>query len=193
MSVEYELKFKATAESQQAILASVSGPETRFSMETTYYDTPNGDLSTKKYTLRKRKENDTYVCTLKTPNQGNGRGEWETACDQIEDAIPVLVAMGAPEDLILLTRCGVREICGARFSRIARTLVFEDGMLELAVDRGVLTGGGRELPLCEVEVELKQGKTSLADHYAKILAQKFDLVPEPHSKFRRALALAKGE
>ena len=193
MSVEYELKFKADPDGQQAILESVGGQEARFSMETVYYDTPNGDLSAKKYTLRKRKENDTWVCTLKTPAQGNGRGEWETICNRIEDAIPVLASMGAPEDLLSLTSSGVQEICGARFDRIARTLVFEDGVLELAVDRGVLTGGGKEIPLCEVEVELKEGQIALADHYAKVLAHKFGLVPEKYSKFCRALALAKGE
>ena len=47
MSVEYELKFKADPDGQQAILESVGGQEARFSMETVYYDTPNGDLSAK--------------------------------------------------------------------------------------------------------------------------------------------------
>ena len=65
----------------------------------------------------------------------------------------------------------------------------DEGVLELALDRGVLTGGGKEIPLCEVEIELKEGSQSFADHYAKCLAQKYGLIPQPHSKFRRALAL----
>lgn len=193
MAIEYELKFQASPESQQAILAAVSGQETRLDMETVYYDTPNRDLSSKMYTLRKRRENENYVCTIKTPAQGNGRGEWETLCDKIEDAIAVLVRLGAPEDLMMLTRCGVQEICGAKFTRIAKTLEFDDGELELALDCGILTGGGREVPLCEVEVELKRGEPALADQYARVLARKFGLVPEKRSKFRRALDLAKGE
>ena len=193
MAIEYELKFQATPERQQAVLAAVAGQECEYSMQTVYYDTPDGALSAKKYTLRKRRENDTYVCTLKTPEKGNGRGEWELPCENIADAIAGLVAMGAPQDLLVLTKNGVQEICGAKFTRITRTVVLEDGILELAFDRGVLTGGGREMPLCEIEVELKAGLPSVADQYAKILAQKFGLVPEKHSKFRRALALAKGE
>ena len=65
--------------------------------------------------------------------------------------------------------------------------------VELAIDAGVLTGGGREIPLCEVEVELKSGSQDACDRYAEALATRFGLTPEPQSKFRRALALYKGE
>lgn len=193
MAIEYELKFRATADAQAAIRQAVQGPELLYQMQTTYYDTPSGALSARKYTLRRRMENDTSVCTLKAPAQGHGRGEWETQCDDIETAIPVLCQLGAPADLMELTAEGITQVCGARFTRIAKTLVFEDGVLELALDRGVLTGGGKEIPLCEVEVELKAGAPALAEQYAKYLAQKFGLAPERGSKFRRALALSKGE
>ena len=65
--------------------------------------------------------------------------------------------------------------------------------MELALDAGILMGGGQEIPLCEVEVELKSGSVQLCDTFAKMLASRFGLQPEPHSKFRRALALYKGE
>jgi inorganic triphosphatase YgiF len=60
----------------------------------------------------------------------------------------------------------------------------------LALDSGVLIGGGRETPLCEVELELKEGNQEAMVLYARILAAKFGLVPERKSKFRRALELA---
>ena len=193
MAIEYELKFRATPEIQAAIYEAVKGVETQINMHTIYYDTLHGALSARKFTLRRRMENDISVCTLKAPAQGHGRGEWETNCQDIAQAIPVLISMGAPQELEALTRDGLMEVCGARFTRIAKTLVFAEGTLELALDQGVLTGGGRELPLCEVEVELKDGAPALAEQYAKCLAQKYGLVPEPASKFRRALALSKGE
>ena len=65
--------------------------------------------------------------------------------------------------------------------------------MELALDRGVLLGGGREVALCEVEVELKDGQPEAAVAFAQELAEKFGLRPEQKSKFRRALALAEGE
>ena len=189
MAVEYELKFQATPEIQKKIYDAVEGTEVRFRMQTTYYDTPSGALSARKFTLRRRMENDVSVCTLKTPVGGNGRGEWETECEKIQAALPVLVDMGAPKELVELTREGLVEVCGARFDRIAKTLAMPEGILELALDQGVLTGGGQEIPLCEVEIELKEGSQSFADSYAKCLAQKYGLIPERFSKFRRALAL----
>ena len=56
-----------------------------------------------------------------------------------------------------------------------------------------MLGGGQEIPLCEVEVELKSGDPETAVAFATALAQRFGLEPEKKSKFRRALALAKGE
>ncbi len=41
-------------------------------------------------------------------------------------------------------------------TRRALTVELESCTVELALDSGVLLGSGRELPLCEVEVELKR-------------------------------------
>lgn len=193
MAIEFELKFRATPEILAMIRSAVSGKETTFHMQTTYYDTQEGSLSERKYTLRRRMENDVSVCTMKAPAGKNCRGEWETECEQIESAIPRLCQMGAPADLMALTARGVKAICGAKFNRMAKTVEYDGAILELALDQGILTGGGREIPLCEVEVELKSGSPAQAEQYAKILAQKYSLTPEKHSKFRRALSLYKGE
>ena len=60
----------------------------------------------------------------------------------------------------------------------------------LALDRGCLLGGGRELPFAEVEVEYKSGDENAMIRYTRILAQKYGLTPEEKSKYRRALDLA---
>jgi hypothetical protein len=151
----------------------------------------DGSLSARHITLRRRLENGSAVCTVKTPLDGLGRGEWETECDNIEAAIPVLCKLGCSEDLISLTACGIIPVCGARFTRLAGTLNTEGCTVELALDRGVLLGGGREVPLCEVEVELKAGSEEDALLFAQRLAVKYGLTQENRSKFRRALELAK--
>ena len=46
---------------------------------------------------------------------------------------------------------------------------------------------------CEVEVELKSGEDVQAVAFANILAEKYGLIPEHKSKYRRALGLARGE
>lgn len=193
MAVEFELKFGATPLALTQIREAVQGQEQILQMQTTYYDTPSGALSAKKYTLRRRLENGVSVCTLKIPAGENRRGEWEIPCEDIHLAIEKLCAMGAPADLPELTAEGLVQICGAQFTRIAIGVEFDDALLELALDQGQLMGGEKTCPLCEVEVELKKGSAVQAEQYARILAAKFGLKPEKYSKFRRALALAKGE
>ncbi len=158
-------------------------------METTYYDTPGGALSARHVTLRRRWEGSTAVCTLKTPTAGLGRGEWELKCGRIEDAVPILCKLSGWTELETLTKDGLVAVCGARFTRRCQTVSLPGCTVEIALDEGVLLGGGRELPLCETEVELKSGEESAAVAFAQSLAREFGLVPEPHSKFRRASAL----
>lgn len=191
MGQEFELKFSATRQ-QQAELAREYGDFTAISMETTYYDTPDGQLSARHITLRRRLENGVSVCTVKTPMGGGSRGEWETECDDIAQAIPMLCKLGCSEDLNFLTAGGIVPICGARFTRLAKTLTLAQCTVELALDAGVLLGGGQEIPLCEVEVELKAGSQAAAVAFANALSLRYGLKPEGKSKFRRALNLAKG-
>ena len=103
-----------------------------------------------------------------------------------------LPTLGAP-DISGLTETELIPICGAKFTRIAKTLTLPEGVVELALDRGYLTGGNQKTPLFEVEVELKSGTEQLCDAFAKELAERFSLTPEKKSKFRRALDLYKGE
>ena len=192
MATEYEWKFRATGKILSAIDAAFPEVGAKISMETTYYDTPTGQLSARHYTLRRRLENDESVCTLKTP-AGSARSEYEVRCEEISEAVRQFPALGCPEDFSLLVQEGIIPICGAKFIRIAKTVVMPEGTVELALDKGILTGGGREIPLCEVEVELKTGDAQFCDLFAKTLAARFGLQQESKSKFRRALALYRGE
>ena len=189
MGREFELKFRADEEKIAAIAAKY-GDFTSISMETTYYDTLAKDLSALHWTLRRRYENGTSVCTLKTPAPGGARGEWETECPDILSAISELCKLGAPIQLVAFTIDGVEQVCGAKFTRLAKTLEPEGCTVELALDRGCLMGGDREEPLAEVEVELKEGSEEAAVAFAAALAEEFALIPEQGSKYRRALALA---
>ena len=193
MAVEFELKYSCAAESLQLLRADLPGQERQYAMSTTYYDTPTGDLSAKFYTLRRRQENDISVCTLKIPAADGARGEFEVECGAIEDAVPMLCKLSGIADLEELAAEGLQPVCGADFHRSAFTLRWNGATLELALDRGKLTGGSRELPIFEVEVELKEGDPQAARSYAALCAAAYGLTPEKRSKFRRALDLAKGE
>ena len=193
MSIELELKYAATAAAQEAIRAAYPADYQTIAMETTYYDTADGSLSARHITLRRRMENGRSVCTVKTPTATAARCEWECKCGCIEDGIVELVNLGAPRELLFLTASGVTPTCGARFTRLAGLICFCDAEIELALDKGILLGGGREEALCEVECELKSGSPESVVAFAGALATAFGLREEPKSKFRRALALAKGE
>ena len=192
MGREYELKFSAS-ERSFAALGQQWNDFTVISMETTYFDTEDCALSQRHITLRRRTENGVSICTVKTPDGINGRGEWELEGTDIESAIPMLCKLGAPEELLELTKNGLVVSCGAKFTRRAKLLSSPQGEVELALDEGVLLGGGKELLLREVEIELKSGPEELAQSYANALAAMFRLTPEPKSKFARAQKLAKGE
>ena len=189
MGKEFELKFAANAE-QLAILRDRYPHLRPITMETTYYDNENGDFSRLKWTFRRRMENDRSVCTLKTPMAGHGRAEYEVECTDIEAAVPLLLEQGAPRQLLLLVARGLKESCGARFTRLAGLLDIDGATIELALDQGVLLGGGKELPFREVEAELKDGSEEAVTAFAQALAAELGLRPEPKSKVARARVLA---
>ena len=192
MGIEIELKYRANPEQQQALLERYKDKAQTITMETTYYDTADRKLSARKITLRRRLENGVSVCTLKTPGKDNARGEWDCLCPAIEEAIPELCKLAGQEELTALLTAGVIPVCGARFTRQAVEIKTSDFTGELALDRGVLLGGGREIPLCEVELELKSGNPEAMELYMQLLAGAHGLKPEKKSKFRRAMELAEG-
>lgn len=189
MGYEFELKFRATPELQDRLLSEETLDWQTIAMETTYYDTADAAFSNLHCTLRTRLENGVCVCTLKTPAGSMGRGEWECRMESIEEALPVLCAMGAPKELEGLASSGLVPVCGARFTRRAGLAAIEDTTMEIAVDRGVLFSGSRERTLCEIEVELKSGSEETAAAFARELAARYGLTREKKSKFRRALEL----
>ena len=192
MGREFELKYRCTEEAFSALQEAYSG-FTAIEMETTYYDTFDGRLSNNRWTLRRRLENGKSICTLKTPHADGGRGEWEVECGSIMAAIPELYHIGAPVELMSMCVSGVGPVCGARFTRLALPLEVPGATVELALDRGKLLGGNRESELLEVEVELKEGSDAAAIAFARVLEQRYGLVREQRSKYRRALGLARGE
>ncbi len=189
MGTEYELKFRADAGQIQRIYDAYPGSWRRIPMKTTYYDTPSGALSARKWTLRHRMEGDAHICTLKTPADGHARRETEVECDDILKAIPRLAELSGTKELEELTREGLLVSCGAEFVRLARTMDMEGCTGELTLDQGVLRNGAKELPFAEVEAELLEGQRARLDIFGALLAKQFRLEIEPRSKYLRARLL----
>ncbi|MDY5643112.1 MAG: CYTH domain-containing protein, partial [Candidatus Faecousia sp.] len=156
MGRELELKFAASSETLDAMEEKYA-PLSPITMHTRYFDTPHQAFRERRWTLRLRLENGRPICTLKTCLSDGSRGEYETESGDIVSAIPALLEQGAPAELEELAREGLEEVCGARFTRLARIIDVPGGQVELALDRGEFTGGGRTLPFTEAEAELKAG------------------------------------
>ena len=194
--LEYKLAVPDTR-TLEAILFDKEVAEVRqgnyrlLDMATIYYDTKDRALSARKWTLRLRQENFDLVATVKTPaGEDHTRGEWSCPAVSIEEALVSLVKQGAPAELTELTKDGVLPLCMARFSRKACEITFADGTVcELAGDVGAVCAGQKESPLCEIEVELKEGDADMAKAFADELCERFGLQEEPLSKFCRAAAL----
>ena len=189
MGRELELKFAASSETLDAMEEKYA-PLTPITMHTRYFDTPHQAFRERRWTLRLRLENGRPICTLKTRLSDGSRGEYETESGDIVSAIPVLLEQGAPAELEELAREGLEEVCGARFTRLARIIDVPGGQVELALDRGEFTGGGRTLPFTEAEAELKAGPDEVLARFGRALAEEFSLREEPRSKIQRAMALA---
>ena len=191
MGMEIELKYRASEAQLAALEGAFPGSFRTVRMHTRYYDTPDRAFSRQKLTLRCRLENGSPVCTLKTPAGPLARGEFELPGSDMEAAAVELCKLAGLSRLLPLPEGGLEEVCGARFTRKALELHFPEFTAELALDLGVLTGGGRELSLSEAELELKSGSQEALLAFGQQLESRFGLIPENKSKFRRALDLAK--
>ena len=166
-------------------------------MRSTYYDTPDGILGQRKWTLRLRDEGGHLVAAFKTANMSDDigfftRNEWQCSTDSIQNAIPMLIEQGAPQELAsLLNGVPLVEVCGAEFDRTAAYLFMDDGVrIEMAGDYGILFAGSKQEPICELELELLYGDAGSLPPLCSQLLGDYDLHEEKRSKYQRAKALA---
>ena len=175
----------------EPVASRMQAPFIYIRMQTTYYDTEDGLLEKNRWMLRLRTEDGRSVVTMKTPGEGHTRGEWEVESAYLDEALPKLAALGAPQEIAALQPDALAPICGASFTRITAELrLSENTSCMICGDVGDLTGGGRTALLCELELELKQGNEAALTAFAQELMDTYCLSEQPLSKLQRARALA---
>ena len=205
--VEVELKLAATAATMDTLLASPLLREHARStvrsrnLVTTYFDTADQRLSRRGLAFRVRQSGKKFIQTLKTASVGEGaetaRGEWEV---ELPDSTPQLTAFNEPAVLDLTGLILPDELVATfetRFKRQAMLVEWPDAnrlpaQIEVAFDRGAIRAGGGEVPICEIELELKRGQARSLFELAQSLRALAPLRLQPLDKAARGYGLVTG-
>ena len=180
--MEFELKLEIPAASLPQLEAALrEGGASRQRLQAHYFDTEGGALASHGLVLRLRKEGRRWVQTAKGPASGPlyrlehnvalgrppgaampvadlGRHAGTPVGERIRQALALTPGAALPA-LIPLYQTDVQ--------RLKRSVVVEGSVLELALDLGRVVCGPQSLPLCELEVELKQGQPKHAVQLAR--------------------------
>ena len=199
MTKETELKLRLSPDLVPVLAASLNAaarPLSHSTLKNWYLDTPEAGLSAARAALRIRQKADGYEQTLKTRGQSLAglqlRGEWNWPLTE-----PVLnplllqsseVAAAWPAGLDI-SRLG--EVFTTHFERQAWLWQAHGGSAEVVIDRGEVRAGSQKLPLCEVELELKDGDAVCLWHMALELSNQVPLWLSDISKAERGYRLAK--
>ncbi|MFC3854004.1 CYTH domain-containing protein [Salinispirillum marinum] len=196
MSLEVELKLLLPPSAQerlreQSLLQGLAAE--RFELINIYCDTPEQTLTQSGMALRLRNKGTQWLQTLKTQGQVEGglhrRMEWEMPV-----AGPALEWSELPADVLPsdLNRASVSPIFETRFARSLWVLTVDDSVIELVLDTGSVSTGAAELPLSEIELELKSGSPKALFRVAEQLAAHLPVLPSDINKAERGYRLVNG-
>jgi triphosphatase len=173
----------------------------RRKLESTYFDTPERWLASRRMALRVRRIGRKRIQTLKAPAPGpDGLQNFQEIEAEIASDRPQLAAVTDARLSRKLEREAVwrrlRPIFETRFHRSAFVTTHGESRIEVAVDLGSISAEGRRLPLAEIELELKSGAPQalydLAEQLALQLAEEVPIRLGAESKAARGYALAEG-
>jgi len=194
MSSEIELKYNMPDSLSPIVVFNAFHLDSEIreiKMKSTYFDTPDNLLGSKKVSLRHRMENDVSVFTVKTPLSGSGalarRGEWQVESESLAVALPKLLEQGVPKDIIALAKHPLVTVAEFEFLRMCAIVNAEGFSAELCVDIGYLSPDGvKKMPLREIELEFISGDVSALCSFGEKLKELFSLAPQSFSKLSRA-------
>jgi inorganic triphosphatase YgiF len=199
---EVELKLQVTDETvwealihKLKTMPEASGYE-RILLAANYFDTVDGLLHKARLAYRVRKENHQWVATIK----GGGcvvdglhkRMEWNIKVENGEANLAVFNQTAVDQNIIKqLENEQLIPLVQTDFVRELVILTIGDDKIEVAMDKGVITGNKNEIPILEIELELKAGKEEILREFGEQLIKEFSLTLSNKSKFSRGLELCK--
>ena len=188
---EQELKLHVPKEARTGVEKELlRGRVTRIHLQAFYFDTPARDLVRARIALRLRREGEQWVQTLKMPGE-NSLSRIEINHNRPSPELDLSVYAAEPFAAVLAKHADALSICYEtdvyRTLRQARTA---RGSVEIAFDTGLLRAGGLELPISEVEFELKRGELAAVFELGKKWQETHGLILDVRSKSERGDRLA---
>ena len=171
-------------------------------LHNTYYDTPEQALHQQRIALRLRRLDSKtgesqWLQTLKMGGTSDSalsqRGEWETAVPNAQlDADQLAATPWSTLDPTGDLFAALVPCFTTQFARTTWTLRQRDGsVVEVALDIGQITVGGKTTPICELELELLAGEPKALFGLALQIAATVASLPLGISKAERGYALAR--
>ncbi|MES2997883.1 MAG: CYTH domain-containing protein [Pseudomonadota bacterium] len=160
-----------------------------------YFDTPDLRLWHQGLSLRIREAEGRTIQTLKTAGEQLGdlhhRYEWDQPIDTTLPTIHAFEDKKVSKKLAtLIEKQPLIELFHTRFNRTQWNLHPETNtQLELVLDQGSVNTDRHQMPLHEIELELKQGDVNQIDKIAQRLKQTIPLTLETRSKAQRGYFL----
>jgi triphosphatase len=197
---EIELKFQVPPNSRAAVERAVAGQ--RVHLQAAYVDTADRALAGAGLALRVRREGRQWVQTLK--------GEAVDGMTRLEHNVRLQAPAGKPPaaDPRLHAHTPVGELLAAALRkaadpvlvvhyctdiwRLTRELRTSHGRVELAFDQGVIEAADRQLPVCELEIELISGTPAAVLATARRWVRSHGLWLDTRSKAERGGRLSRG-
>jgi len=158
-----------------------------------YYDTPHLALRERGLVVRVREAGRRYIQTVKAANGSSASGlfnrhEWERS---VPGPKPDLAGIDDPtlRRELGATATQLAPVFSSEINRTTRTIQHHDAGIEVAIDQGwVMTPRG-SAPICEIELELKEGKPDALYDLALALNKETPLRLETLSKSDRGYAI----
>jgi len=194
-TIEVELKFALPPDTAAVLDAH---PLLQAATETdlrqhaaTYFDTPGHDLRKAQFSCRIRDESGRRVQTLKAATgDATARHEWE---QKAAGETPDLAHVPLPRALRkAVSDAPLEAMFTVNVERRIWMLTKGTSLIEAACDRGWIMADARSAPVCEFELELKQGDPRDLFALARALAVDLPLDLDLRTKAQRGWALKDG-
>lgn len=202
MTVEIELKFIASPSAMAALpdLITRCGGKNHeiLALSNIYYDTAENFLRSHHIGLRIRGCNNAYEMTFKSPGSTVGgiahRAEYNVELSANQLDLSLLPADIWPENTqIAELQNSLTPLFSTDFIRNKWLIDFQQSQIEIALDQGTIKADSRNVPISELEMELKKGNAADMLALAQQLTTIEGLRLENQSKASRGYRLLTGD